>query len=523
MKKIISIMLGMALILSTFVVAFAEDKSDEIHMQNSYKVIDAGTYDLFNNYVDGYGLFIDKGMTVDMNYSSIATVLENENKRIEIYKQSLANTSRLGYINYSNKFLNNTIDHNLSYNGEQNIGGRTVHITAWDRKKLSRVDNDKNYYLSIDIQEGGFVYTIFVKANAPIGNLGGYEYLAQNFSTMLPSKYGHIRQAKVIDIQAKNWNQETIDFYQKYFGEKSELTWGIFSPQTAMFDYNQLGYYENYFNYQFPIILNYSEFENTYKHQNLQQRLESAHKYNKTLELTLQTNWTDTGNMMYQILDGKYDEFLYDYAKVIKDFSHPVLFRPFNEMNGDWCPYSSYHTSKDTMVFKETYRYIHDIFKEVGVNNAIWIWNPNGESFPNFKWNNELMYYPGDEYVDIVGMTAYNTGTYYASTGEKWTSFKELYNTMYGNYCMRFEHPLMITEFSSANMGGDKDQWVIDMFNQIHKYDRIKAAVWWDGCDWDKEGNVARSYFINDTPYIMDIFKQYLNKVNSDWNDDIYA
>ena len=113
----------------------------------------------------------------------------------------------------------------------------------------------------------------------------------------------------------------------------------------------------------------------------------NAYKQGKTLELTLQTSWTSSGegNMVYDVLNGEYDEFIKNYAQTIKDFGHPVLFRLGNEMNGDWCPYSSYNTSKDTMIFKEFYIYVHKIFDEAGVDNAIWIWNPNGKSFPDFE------------------------------------------------------------------------------------------------------------------------------------------
>jgi hypothetical protein len=31
--------------------------------------------------------------------------------------------------------------------------------------------------------------------------------------------------------------------------------------------------------------------------------------------------------------------------------------------------------------------------------------------------------------------------------------------------------------------GGSKEAWVAGMFRDIVKYDRIKVAVWWDGCD----------------------------------------
>src|SRR5665648_536855 len=247
-----------------------------------------------------------------------------------------------------------------------------------------------------------------------------------------------------------------------------------------MFDYKPLNYLENYTNYKFPILLNYSKFENTYKHPNLKLRLDTAYNNGKTMELTLQTSWKEkgTGNMVYDVLSGKYDMFLRDYALTIKNFGHPVIFRLGNEMNGDWCPYAGYNTSRDPMVFKEFYRYIYSIFEEAGVNNTIWVWNPNAESFPNFKWNDTLMYYPGDEYVDVVGLTAYNTGTYYASKGEKWQEFDELYSNLYNEYYRNFGQPLMICEFASASHGGDKTQWVSSMFENIKYYSNIKVAIW---------------------------------------------
>ena len=255
--------------------------------------------------------------------------------------------------------------------------------------------------------------------------------------------------------EERGWNEETVDFYLKYFGPASTLQWGIFEP-SAPDDFTQLQYLETAMEYEFPILLNYSNLENKYQHPNLQARLENTYAKNKTLELTLQTSWTGAGegNMVYDVLDGEYDEFLKDYAKKISDFDHPVLFRLGNEMNGDWCPYSSYNTSKDTMIFKEFYRYVHKIFDDAGADNVIWVWNPNGKSFPDFKWNDAMMYYPGDEYVDIVGLTAYNTGTYYSD--ENWSEFDTLYDPLYAEYARLFKQPMMITEFASSSVGGDK-------------------------------------------------------------------
>ncbi len=491
------------------------------YSSSQFSMTEGDVYSTFTNYVDGYTLKIDKGMNVDMRFSGVATILENETKRIEIYKQYIGNTGKNGYINYSNKFLANTNDHVLEYQGVQKFGKYDVNIVTWHREKLDRVQNDLNYYICMDIPYGKYCYTITMKANRPIYQLGGYTYLLENFNTFEPTAFAYMRKSVAADVDEKNWNKETKDFYNKYLGNEAELSWGIFEPDTSGFVYTTLDGYEKFFDYEFPVILNYSEFDNKHKHPDLEKRLSMAYDKGKVLELTLQTRWQEGGNMVYDVLEGQYDSFLTNYAKSIAEFEHPVMFRLGNEMNGDWCPYSGYNTARDPYVFKNFYKYIYSIFEENGANkNTIWIWNPNCKSFPDFNWNNEMMYYPGDKYVDVVGLTAYNTGTYYASTGERWTEFETLYSQLYSEYCAKYSQPLMITEFSSASMGGDKNQWIINMFNTINKYNRIKLAIWWDGCDWDANGNVARSYFIDETPTIMETFKRYLKEP---WYRDIYA
>ncbi|MGP1569427.1 MAG: glycoside hydrolase family 26 protein [Eubacteriales bacterium] len=480
----------------------------------SYKFEDRGIYGYFINYVDGYALQMDKNMTVDMSNSGVCAVLENYGKRVEIYKQYVGKNGVASYINYSNKFLKNTADHKLEYMGFQQIGSVRGHITAWSREKLARVKNDKNYYLLIDIPQGDYVYTIFMKTIQQNYELGGYAYLMDKFVTFVPTVPASIRKTEV--TQNHIWNEETNLAYRKLFYENKKMSWGIFEPDTAHFDYSKLQLYENEFNYTFPLMLNYTDFKARNPYNDIAidvtALLTNAYNRGKIVELTLQTEWKDEGNMVYAVLKGKHDSFLNAYAKAVADFGHPVLFRLGNEMNGDWCPYSSFNTSRDTLIFKEFYKYIFEIFRKNGANNVMWVWNPNGQSFPNYKWNEDIMYYPGDEYVDVIGLTAYNTGTYYYSHGERWQSFDELYKPMYDRYVSLFNQPFMITEFSCASHGGDKNAWIVDAFTAIKKYPRIKAAVWWSGSDKDPAtGNIARSYYIDETPAIVQTFKNNLN------------
>ena len=152
--------------LSCMLFSFAEVAEGVYAAQQSsqlYSMTSAGVYDTFTNYAKGYELSVDIGMTVDMSYSAVAAVLENGEKRIEIYKQDMQGLSKEGYIGYSNQFLENTIDHKNGYRRTEQIGGYSVDVTTWERDKLARVANDKNYYACLEIQSGGYIYTIFVQ------------------------------------------------------------------------------------------------------------------------------------------------------------------------------------------------------------------------------------------------------------------------------------------------------------------------------------------------------------------------
>jgi beta-mannanase len=164
------------------------------------------------------------------------------------------------------------------------------------------------------------------------------------------------------------------------------------------------------------------------------------------------------------------------------------------------------HTAKDTEIYKSVWRYVHSLFKQEGVNNVLWVWNPHDRSFPNFSWNHYLAYYPGDDVVDIVGMTGYNTGNYFS--GETWREFQDIYTPLYQEYNNNFHKPLMITEFGANSFGGDKAAWVERMFQDISKFARIKVAIWWSGVDRDSEGNAARIYRLDENDRVIGAFRE---------------
>ncbi len=465
----------------------------------------------FINLVDGYSISIPKNMkVVDGDLPGLRIVLADEHRQLEIYKEPAdQGVSAQAYINYSNLFLANRIDHLQIHKEQLFWRGMRLDITRWSREKLKRVDNDKNYYACLDITVGNAVYTFFVKSDVPLEECGGYMELIKDFYVFTPTRQARI--ARLDNLEKRKWNQETQAVFEKYFSDTSSLTWGIFEP-SAPIEMENLHRLEQKLEYGFPFVLLYSHVRKEYDPCYVGQALQKAYDNGKIVELTLQTTPSTAGcsNMVYDILDGEYDAFLEAYARDVADFGHPVLFRPFNEMNGDWCSYSAYHTARDTDLFKELYRYVYAIFEAAQADNVIWIWNPNEKSFPDFKWNDELMYYPGDKYVDVIGITGYNTGTYYQ--GETWRCFTEIYDPLYEKILAWHNKPVMITEFACSSVGGNKEQWVINMFHHIGRYPGIKVAIWWSGCDYDSQGNISRPYFMDATEELIAIFKKNLGR-----------
>lgn len=468
-------------------------------------------YNKISDYGKGFTMSYYQGMSVDSSLSNVKTTMSSDDIIIEVYYDDLTdrNANYADYTSYSNKFLeNNPKDHKKEFESNKKVNRRNTHILIWSRDKLKHIENDKNHYMSAEIQSNNNkneIYTIFMKSSKPFKTEDQNNYMDIIESFRIIEKQATAKVNTTFKPSNKNLNDETKEFHKKYFSETSKMRWGIFENDVPE-QLETLDQLEERMNYDFEFVVRYDFFSSP---EILPlSGLENAYEHGKAVELTFQTTYdykTSPSNL-YEILDGKYDDYFKQYASRLKEFNHPVLFRLNNEMNGDWCEYSSYHFSKDTEMFKESWKYIHDLFEENGVDNVLWVWNPHDISFPDFAWNNYLNYYPGDEYVDIVGLTGYNNGTYYP--GEVWREFEEIYDPIYKEYSEIFEHPLMITEFSANSVGGDKIEWIKDMFDKIKKYDRLKVAIWWNNIDWDQDENPARLYRLDESEEMLDTFKE---------------
>ena len=94
-----------------------------------------------------------------------------------------------------------------------------------------------------------------------------------------------------------------------------------------------------------------------------------------------------------------------DYLKTLKykGKAIPIIFRPFHEMNGEWFWWGNPNCSSIEYIqlWRNTVYLLRDKYK---VHNLIYAYSPN-KLRPN---DNYLEYYPGDRFVDILGIDIYD-------------------------------------------------------------------------------------------------------------------
>lgn len=190
-------------------------------------------------------------------------------------------------------------------------------------------------------------------------------------------------------------------------------------------------------------------------------------------------NHPELGNnekVFLHISEGYFDEYIDHVAASIRDLDAPVFLRFAHEMNNPMYPWSD-TGGNSPEEYTTAWKYVHDRFEMLGVQNVSWVWSP---------WSRENMqeYFPYGEnqsitqYVDWIGLTALNYGT--ASWDQKQMTFKEIYDPFRSTILsLSLDLPIMLAEFGSTSYGIDPQEWNDKSITTIIKnYPEINAIIY---------------------------------------------
>lgn len=186
-----------------------------------------------------------------------------------------------------------------------------------------------------------------------------------------------------------------------------------------------------------------------------------------------------------QIIDGEFDDYITSWAEGIADLGYPVALRFAHEMNGFWYPWSEQSNDNQPGEYVEAWRHVHDLFTRAGADDVVWVWSPNVH-YENATDMQAM--YPGDDYVDWVGLVGY-----YGTAGhDSYRSFEEIFQPSIVQLRTFTDKPLVITELAATDAHGRMEEWISEFFQMLPNHPDIIGFVWFE-VDKENDWRIASS------------------------------
>jgi hypothetical protein len=181
------------------------------------------------------------------------------------------------------------------------------------------------------------------------------------------------------------------------------------------------------------------------------------------------------------IIAGDHDPYIHQWTKAVAAWGHEIFVRPMYEMNGYWTAWGNGVNGNTTDEYVRAWRHIVDIARDEGATNIRWVWAANIDA-DNPKLASYGSVYPGDDYVDWVGLDGFNWGTSRLTTS--WRDVSTTFQRSIIEVRALTAKPLMIAEIGSSELGGDKAEWITDGFAQfVTDLPDVQAVTWFNGID----------------------------------------
>ncbi len=166
---------------------------------------------------------------------------------------------------------------------------------------------------------------------------------------------------------------------------------------------------------------------------------------------------------------------------LINKLNMPIVFRPFHEMNGNWFWWGS-KADGGAESYKKMFQFTVN-YVNARTNLVLWEWSPN---YPFTE-----KYYPGDDYVDVVGVDMYDQGNEgYKSFDDMVTQLEQVSDFAWNNNKI----PVFAEVGNRVTSPDEKPNWWSDIDKKMQSSDRAFKITWmltWINQPWGTSGYVA--------------------------------
>jgi len=222
------------------------------------------------------------------------------------------------------------------------------------------------------------------------------------------------------------------------------------------------------------------------------------------------------------LLSVKNDQYLEKLAKDMGESKAKIFVRFASEMNGPWVKYHG-----NPKLYREKFQLVAKVLRKFAPNVAM-VWCPY---FQPVRTINE--YYPGDKYVDWVGVNMYNV-TYYNQNSKTPAHDKtpaEMLDYVYQTYSA--SKPIMIGEYGTTHFSAVEDNFAVDfavsnitnLYTDLQKkFPRVKAINYFNTNNLKLQHRLNNDYRVNSDPTVLEAYREavasgYFIKSTEDFND----
>jgi len=185
------------------------------------------------------------------------------------------------------------------------------------------------------------------------------------------------------------------------------------------------------------------------------------------------TNWKLT-----TITRGKHDSYIRNWAKAAKADGHTIILRFAHEMNGYWYVWGNGVCGNTARQFRQAWKHVWTIFQNVGATNVKFEFGVLGSA-------NVAADYPGDAYVDYLGLTALNWGK---NHNKPWRSLVSSMSAgMTALRSLSTTKPIIVAEIGSGPdqscTGCTKANWLTTGYPAVYSHTnwgQVVAMIYFD-------------------------------------------
>jgi beta-mannanase len=146
------------------------------------------------------------------------------------------------------------------------------------------------------------------------------------------------------------------------------------------------------------------------------------------------------------------------------------------------------------------WRHVRSIFNQVGVRNVLWVWSPNVQSYKHRGLPSLRATYPGDRYVDMVGVDGY------------------IYDNPTENFHQRFQPtfdqlrafvpdtPWIVAECGVGD-AASKPRQLRNLVRAVARRKRLTGLNYFN----NNKSTSAANWLLDDTPASLDAFRRAIN------------